>query len=113
MTRYWLAGAAALALMSGVAFAQSSSTESTTTVTTPTPPVGSYSSETRHTVDENGVTTDKSMSYRAGPTGSKETSASRTVAPDGSVQSNVKVRRDDALGGSSTYERQTTTTNGQ
>ena len=48
MTKHWLAGAAAFAMMTGVAFAQSSSSDTTTTTqsttTMPVPLVGSYSS---------------------------------------------------------------------
>jgi hypothetical protein len=110
MMKYWLAGAAAFALMSGAALAQSVSTQSTTTVTTPAPVVNSYSStRTQHSTDSNGNTTDKTSSYQSGPDGSKAMSKSQTVAPDGSVQSTVKEKRVDPMQGS-TYEKQTTTT---
>jgi hypothetical protein len=109
MTKYLLASAAALAMMTGVAFAQSTSTQSTTTVTAPA--VGSYSkSETQSSTDGNGVATDKSTTYQSGPGGMKATSSSKTVAPDGSMQSEYKEKHIDAMQGSSTVSKETTTT---
>jgi hypothetical protein len=74
MVRYWLAGAAALALMTNFAAAQSSSSE-TTIITKPAipAPVESYSeSRSQKTLDSNGVETtktehlDKSQSISGG-----------------------------------------------
>jgi hypothetical protein len=71
MTRHWLASGAAFAMMTGVAFAQSSSSDTTTT---PVPVVGSFStSKTQKIIDSNGTETSKSQSYSRG---SDETNAS-------------------------------------
>ena len=71
MTRQWLAGAAAFAMMTGVACAQgmssdtSTSTQSTTTSTAPA--VGSYNSNSyQKSTDSSGNVTDKSSSYHSG-----------------------------------------------
>jgi hypothetical protein len=77
MARYWLAGAAALALMTNFASAQTSSSSETTIVTKPAmpapAPVESYSeSRSQKTLDSNGVETtktehlDKSQSITGG-----------------------------------------------
>jgi hypothetical protein len=91
MTKYWLAGAAAFAMMTSVAFAQGMSSESSTSTqstTSPVPAVGSYnSSETQHSTDSNGNATDKSKTFHSGMNGSHATSSSTTVSPDGSEQS--------------------------
>jgi hypothetical protein len=115
MTRYWLAGAAAFALMTSVAFAQgmssesSSSTQSTTTTTVPT--VGSYSSsETQHGTDSYGNTVDKSKTYNSGAGGTNATSASRITAPDGSVQSTSQEKQTNTPDGGSIITKKTTTT---
>jgi hypothetical protein len=71
MLRYWLAGAATLALVTNVASAQVTSSETTTTVTRPAvivpvpPPVPvpapNYSeTRTQRTIDANGVETTRS-----------------------------------------------------
>jgi hypothetical protein len=109
MKTYLLAGTAAFVMMTGVAFAQSTSVQSTTTVTAPA--VGTYSSsETQRSTNGDGTATDKSMSYQSGPTGSKTTSSSRTVSPDGSEQSTYKEKHIDAMGDSSVSKDTTTTT---
>ena len=110
MMKYWLAGAAAFAMMSGVALAQGVSTQSTTTVTTP-PPVSTYTTtQTQRSTDSNGTTADKMSTYQSGPGGSKEVSKSQTVAPDGSMEKTYQEKRVDPLQGSTTYEKKTTTT---
>ncbi len=84
MTRHLLAGAAAFAMMTGVAFAQgmpsesSTTTRSTTTSTVPT--VGSYkSSETHWGIDRNGDATHTKKTYHSGASGSTATSKTRTT----------------------------------
>jgi hypothetical protein len=63
MVRYWLAGAAALALMTNFAAAQSSSTDTTIMSRPgypPAPPTQSYSeTKSQRTLDANGVETTK------------------------------------------------------
>src|ERR1700719_4265232 len=98
MMRQWLAGAAAFAMMTGVAFAEdrpaesSTTTRSTTTSTVPgigsgklvIPDVGSYkSTETRRDVDRDGYATRTKKTYRGGAKGSTVTSKTRTAMPDG------------------------------
>src|ERR1035437_1781669 len=79
MIRSWLVATTALAMMTGVAVAQtsSSSTESTrSTTSVPSPAVsGSSSSSSERTVDSNGVVVDKSKTYTKGT----------TVSPSGDV----------------------------
>jgi hypothetical protein len=70
MIRTWLATAAVLAMMTGVALAQSSSSSTTSTQSTTAAPVplygGSSSSSTQQTTDSNGVQTDKTQTYTNG-----------------------------------------------
>jgi hypothetical protein len=72
MIRNWLAATTALAMMTGVAVAQtSSSTTTSTQMTAPIPaPVygGSSSSSSQQTTDSNGVQTDKTQTYTNGTT---------------------------------------------
>jgi hypothetical protein len=114
MVRYWLAGAAALALTTSFAAAQSSSSASDTTITT-TPgytapaPAQSYS-ETRQqrTFDANGVETTKT----------EHVDKSQTINnSDGSLSSETRVQTGESTtiqppppATVSTYRSQTTTT---
>ncbi len=70
MIRSWLVAATALAMMTGVAVAQTSSSSTTSTQsTTPTAaPVygGSSSSSTQQTTDNNGVVRDRTQTYSSG-----------------------------------------------
>jgi hypothetical protein len=86
MMKYWFAGVATFALMTGAALAQSSSSDTTTsTQSTTVPAVGSYSStKSQKTIDSNGTETDKSRSYTSGADGTKASSSSLTTTPDGS-----------------------------
>jgi hypothetical protein len=73
MTKTWLAAAAALAMMTGGALAQSMTTSSSTstesTVAAPVPVPGVVSaSSSQQTVDSNGVETDKTQTYSNGTT---------------------------------------------
>ena len=72
MIRSWLIATTALAMMTGVAVAQtsSSSTESTrSTTSVPSPAVsGSSSSSSERTVDSNGVVVDQTKTYTKGTT---------------------------------------------
>lgn len=88
MLRRFLAVATVFGLTTGVALAQSSSTDSTSsTQTTAAPPVdGTYdSTKTQNSVDANGTETDKSQSYSGGAGGSDAKSNSQTISPDGSA----------------------------
>jgi len=68
MTKAWLAGVAAFAMMTGVALAQSSSTTTTTVV----PGVGEYSSHrSERTIDSYGGQTDRSTTYSTGNGGTE------------------------------------------
>jgi hypothetical protein len=83
MIRTLLAASMALALMAGVAVAQSSSTTTSTQSSTsvPTPVIGgSSSSSTQQTTDCNGVVTNKSQTYTSG----------NTVAPAGNLVTSKK-----------------------
>lgn len=72
MTKTWLAAAAALAMMTGGAFAQtttSSTTSTQSTTATPAPVVGAVSGSSRQqTIDSSGVQTDKTQTYSNGTT---------------------------------------------
>ena len=85
MTKYLLAGAAAFALMSGVAFAQSSTSTQSTTTTNGAPVNEGYSiSKTQKTIDSNGNEINKSRAYESNAGGTNATSSTRTNAADGS-----------------------------
>jgi hypothetical protein len=112
MTKTLLASAAALAMLSGVAFAQTDSSVSTqsTTVT----PGGYNSSTTQRSIDANGNALDKSQSYHSGVGGTDSTSNSHSTSMDGSVQSSTHEKQVATPDGSSaTYKKSTTTTIGQ
>lgn len=118
MTKHWLAGAAAFAMMTGVAFAQSVSTESSstqsktiTTAPAPVPAVGTFNSyETRQNTDTNGTATDTSKTFESGPAGSKATSNSRIMSRDGSEQTTSHDTRTDVPGVGTTINKSSTTT---
>jgi hypothetical protein len=115
MTRYWLAGAAAFAMMTGVALAQGMSSETTnstsSTTTTIAPIVGTYSStSTQRTIDSNGNAVDESRSYETGTGGSSSSSSSQTISPDGSQLNSVQVEKSVTPDGGSTVSKKTTTT---
>ena len=71
MTKFWLAGVTAFALMTSAALAQSTSSDTTTsTMFTVAPIVGTYSSsKSQKTIDGNGTETDKSQTYTSGSGG--------------------------------------------
>jgi hypothetical protein len=111
MTRHLLAGAAAFAMMTGVAFA--ADTESTTTTrSTATPAVGNYqSSETHRGNDHDGyMARMKRFVHRNanGGNGSTVSSKTRTTMPDGS-RTTVREKETTPLSGSSTEKKTTTT----
>jgi len=84
MIRTCLAATTALAMMTGIAVAQTSSSTTTSTQTTapiPAPVYGSSSSSSsQQTIDSNGVQTDKTQTYTNGT----------TVAPSGTVETTRK-----------------------
>jgi len=89
MMRHWLAGAAAFAMMTGVALAEDRPSESSTTTrsttTSTVPSRGNYkSSETRRDNDRDGNATRTERTYRSDARGSTVTSKTRTEIPDGS-----------------------------
>jgi hypothetical protein len=109
--------AAALAMMTGVAFAQGMSSDTTTssqtsqTTTTVAPGVGTYSSsKSQKSIDSNGVETDKSQSYTSGAGGSKASTTTRTIEPDGSQTRVQHDERTVSPAGDTTTNRSTTTT---
>lgn len=87
MKKQLLAGAAALALMSGAAFAQTitETTRSTTVVPVP-PPVESYSSTRTETNGFGGAAIEKKQIYESGPNGSVASTEKKVVRPDGSSE---------------------------
>ena len=72
MIRSWLVATTALAMMTGVAVAQTSSSSTTSTQSTtsvPSPVVsGRSSSSSERTVDSNGVVVDQTKTYTKGTT---------------------------------------------
>jgi len=115
MTKVWLIGVAAFAMMTGAvpaALAQSSSSSTTTSsTTTPAPTPGSYNWSKSQTIDSNGVQTDKSQSYTTGNDGTKASSTTQTMAPDGSqLTSHHEETTTTPLGGTTTDRSTTTTT---
>jgi hypothetical protein len=112
MVRYWLAGAAAFGMTTGVALAQSAdttiSTQSTTSTTTP---LGSHSAtRSKRTVESDGTVTDKTKIYRSGSTGTKATTNTRTTTPDGSQTSTYRHKQTATPGGATTTNKTTTRT---
>jgi len=103
MSRQWLAGAAALLMIPGIALAQDVSTRSTTTTTTSAPPAaGSYSaSESRKTVDADGTVTEKSRSYDSSADGTSARANSETRAADGTTVSRSREEHVDPVTGES------------
>jgi hypothetical protein len=89
MTKYWLVGATAFAMMSGAAFAQGVTTDSTVTQSTTAAnpaPVGTYTAtRTQQAVDANGNAVVQKKSYTSGPNGTSETDHTKVEAPDGST----------------------------
>ena len=119
MMKTLCSGAAALAMMTGVALAQgvssdtTTSTQSTTTTTVipAAPATSTYnSSKWQKSTDSNGVQTDKSQSYSSGANGSKATSTIRTTEPDGSQTSTQRDERTISPSGDTTTNKSTTTT---
>jgi hypothetical protein len=116
MTRYWLSGIGALAMMAGPAFAQGlptdiTNSQTTTTTTAVAPPVGTYStSKSQKIIDSNGVETQKSESYVSGVDGVRSSSNTQTVAPDGSVLSATHEDRTTVPTGETTTTSTTTST---
>lgn len=111
-----LASAIALALLSPLVGADTTSsqtsTHSTTTTVEPTSPEYS-SSRTEHQVDGSGNVIKKRETYKSpNPiTGESSSSSSTTVeSPDGSSSTVEKERTTDSGGGTSAVEKRTTTT---
>ncbi len=92
MTGYWLAGAAAFAMMTGAALAQSANfgaTNSPQPTMSTNGPAGTYSAtKTQRTIDGNGVETDKTESFDKSQTytsGNGELSAKTGITTSGST----------------------------
>jgi hypothetical protein len=97
MTRVLLAGVTAIAMMSGVALAQTyppappmptapappGASTSTTTTVAPTPEGGYRASTTRSGVDINGNAVTEKNTYKSGLAGSKETHTKTKTEPYG------------------------------
>jgi len=116
MMKHLLAGAAAFAMMTSVAFAQgmsseSSSTTQSTTTTTTAQPVGSYNSYENHqSTDSKGNAVDTSKTFKSGPGGSEATSSSKITSQNGAEQSASHEIQTNTPDGGSTTSRKTTTT---
>jgi hypothetical protein len=117
MTKYWLASAAVVAMMTGTALAQSQSLSSETTVSTqtttvPAPPVvdSIHTTRTQNSIDSNGVETDKSQTYTSGSMGTDATASTTTMGPDGRPLITSKQERTVSPNGDSTATSQTTAT---
>jgi hypothetical protein len=134
MTKYWLAGAAAFAMMTGVAFAEGMPSESTTTRSTTTvPAVGSHkSSESHRAIDRDGYATKMKRIYHSdrdgmrrvyhsdgdgmrrvyhgGADGWKATSRTLTMSHDGSARTTYRVKQTGSPYSGSSTEKTTTTT---
>jgi hypothetical protein len=125
MMRHWLAGAAAFAMMTGVAFAEDNPSESSTTTrsitTSAVPSVesdksrehhwgsGSYKfGETHRDMDRDGYATRTKKTYHSNANGSTVTSKTRTEMPDGSR--NTYREKETTPYSGSTIEKKTTTT---
>lgn len=105
MMRHWLAGAAALAMMTGVAVAQESSTTTRSTTTSTVPAVGSYKAIETH---RDGYATRSKKIYHSNANGSTVTSKTRTEMPDGS-RTTYREKETVPNSGSSIEKKSTTT----
>jgi hypothetical protein len=91
MKKQLLAGAAALALMSGAAFAQSVvETTRSTTVTPVAPPAQSYTSSRTETSGFGGASVEKKQTFESGPNGTVSSTENKVVRPDGSSESSYR-----------------------
>ncbi|HEX4111151.1 MAG TPA: hypothetical protein VH020_01320 [Stellaceae bacterium] len=112
MTKFWLAGVAAFAMMTGTALAQDTSSDTTTT--THSAGMGSSSAtKSRETVDSDGTQTDKSKSYTRDSSGIHARSDTQTVAPDGTVRSTSHDEQTASPGDDTVTRSRTTTTTGE
>lgn len=85
MSKYLIASAAALAMMSGVALADASVATQTTTTSTHTEGTSGYSTTTnKESVDADGNVTKETRSYQSEPTSGSRSSTVGTVNADGS-----------------------------
>jgi hypothetical protein len=108
MTKLWLVGVGAFAIMTGTALAQDKSSETTTT--THSADMGSSSAtKSRETIDRDGTQTDKSNSYTRDSRGMHMRSDTRTRTPDGAVRS-TSHNEEIASPGDDTIPRSHTTT---
>jgi len=115
MMKSLLAGAAASAMMTGVALAQNMSSDTTistqTTTTQVIPAPESFSSSrSQKSIDSYGTETETSQTYSNGANGSRATSDTQTIAPDGSQTSTLHDERSVSPGGDTTTRHTTTTT---
>jgi hypothetical protein len=121
MMRHWLAGAAAFAMMTGVAVADESSTTTRSMTTSTVPAVGSNKSSEHHwgigsykwgenhrDMDRVGSATRTKKVYHSSANGSTVTSKTRTAMPDGS-RTTVREKEMVPNSGSSTEKKSTTT----
>jgi hypothetical protein len=84
MAKHWFVGAAVIALMSNVAFADDITTHSSTT-TNSAPIAGSYgATQTQSSVGIDGTESSKSKSYKSDAAGTSMTEKSHVSGPDGS-----------------------------
>ena len=111
MTKSLILGVAAFAMMTGVAFAQSTLSDTTiTTHSTTAPADGSYkSNKTQKTIDSNGTEVVKSQTYTSGSTGTNASSTTQTTAPDGTTLNTSQDDRTVSPGGGTTTTSHTTT----
>jgi hypothetical protein len=125
MMRHWLAGAAALAMMTGVAVAEESSTTTRSTTTSTVPAVGNYKATETHRgtgwgiehykwrgtergTDRDGYATRSKKTYHSNANGSTVTSKTRTETPDGS-RTTYREKETVPNSGSSIEKKSTTT----
>jgi hypothetical protein len=87
MAKQLLACAAALALLSGAAVAQTTFESSRTTTVAPAAPVDTYSAtKSEQSYSAGGAAVESKQSYKSGPMGSSTSSQSKVVNPDGSSE---------------------------
>ncbi|MEJ0069557.1 MAG: hypothetical protein WDO24_13410 [Pseudomonadota bacterium] len=94
MTKQLLVAAAALALLSGAAVAQTyeSTTSRTTTVapTIPTPTDSYSSTKTERTYTPSGAAVERQQTYKSDLSGTAATQESKVMRPDGSSETSVR-----------------------
>jgi len=109
MIKYFFVSAAALVMMTGLASAQTTSSETTTSTVSPAAEGSFRTTKSQMSIDGYGTQTDKSQTYTSGATGTNASSTTRVTAPDGSQSSTQRDEKSVSPSGDTTIMHSTTT----